>query len=416
MKSAPIFSQRLLIVWVAAAILIFACSLLLMEHASREGHAGRQETTGANAFSRSAIGHAGVADILRRLGLPVQESESGSLAKLRTGGVLVLAEPRPFEGGDNLRELLEAKTVLLVLPKRRGQPSVTHPGWIEEASLVLPFEAAWALHMLVPDGTVVRQDAVDRWTENDLGPVPALTAPIQLMQSARLRPVVATAQGILLGEFKDRGRRVWVLADPDVIANHGLAHAANADFAVAVITALRGSRGPVIFDETIHGFVTRSSNPWKLLFEYPFVIVTVQTLLVLLLLLWATMGRFGAPEVPPPPLDAGKRGLLENAARLLDFAGHQPIIVRRYVEATLRDTARQFHAPANLREAALIEWLRRVGHARTVTLDVAEIWGRAGGLQDGVRADPSLLAAIARDTHRWKREIIDGPQRHSRPR
>jgi len=154
MKSAPIFSQRLLIVWVAAAILIFACSLLLMEHASREGHAGRQETTGANAFSRSAIGHAGVADILRRLGLPVQESESGSLAKLRTGGVLVLAEPRPFEGGDNLRELLEAKTVLLVLPKRRGQPSVTHPGWIEEASLVLPFEAAWALHMLVPDGAV----------------------------------------------------------------------------------------------------------------------------------------------------------------------------------------------------------------------------------------------------------------------
>ena len=74
-------------------------------------------------------------------------------------------------------------------------------------------------------------------------------------------------------------------------------------------------------------------------------LATAQGVLAIALLLWATLGRFGAPEPAPPALEAGKRGLLRNIAKLLDFTGHHEIVVQRYVQETLRDAARQLHAP-----------------------------------------------------------------------
>src|SRR5262249_24720464 len=148
------------------------------------------------------------------------------------------------------------------------------------------------------------------------------------------------------------------LADPD-----------NAVFSVALINALRGADGNVVFDEVVHGLEEKAKSPLRLLFEFPFVLATIQGVIAVALLLWATMRRFGAPLAPPVELKSGKRSLIETTATLLDFARHRPIIIQRYVHEIIQDVARQLHAPAGLSEAALIEWLRRSARARNAQID-----------------------------------------------
>ena len=98
---------------------------------------------------------------------------------------------------------------------------------------------------------------------------PDLEAPIQLMHGDRLQPLIGDADGMLLGELTDRNRKIWVLSDPDVISNHGLARAGNAALAVAMIKRLRSGSGSVVFDETVHGFISEPASPLLLLFRFP---------------------------------------------------------------------------------------------------------------------------------------------------
>src|SRR5262249_5312273 len=155
-------------------------------------------------------------------------------------------------------------------------------------------------------------------------------------------------------------------------------------------------------------------NPFTLLFRFPFVIATAQGLLAIALLMWATLARFGASQSAPPPLSAGRAGLLQNMAKLIEFAGHQPERIRLYVHATDRDVARQLHAPRALGDGALITWLQRVGLARGVSVDCSALMVQAGEHRESSRRDPSSLVRLARDTHRWQREMLDARTRHPR--
>jgi hypothetical protein len=101
-------------------------------------------------------------------------------------------------------------------------------------------------------------------------------------------------------------------------------------------------------------------------------------------------------------------------AKLIEFTGHQPVMVARYVQETVRDVARQLHAPRALGGEGLIAWLQRVGGARGVDVDCGALMRRAGELGEGRRRDPSSLVGLARDVHRWKGEILDGRSRHPR--
>jgi hypothetical protein len=167
----------------------------------------------------------------------------------------------------------------------------------------------------------------------------------------------------------------------------------------------------VVFDETVHGFVVRPVSPFLLLFRFPFVVATVQGLIAVALLLWATLGRFGAPQTAPLALSAGREGLLSNMAKLVEFTGHQDVMVKRYVQETVRDVALALHAPRELAGAGLVAWLQRVGLARAVTVDCEDVLRRAAEPGTGGR-NLSVLVRLARDIHQWKGEIVDGRSRH----
>jgi Domain of unknown function (DUF4350) len=411
MSGEAVFSGRLLAGWIAGAVVVFAISLYLMGG----GEVSGPESTGASTFSRSAVGHAGIADVLQRLGIAVVKSRYNSLEKLTPQSVLVIAEPRPGQQSEEaIRALLKADRILLVLPKWTGLPSEQSPGWIREARLRSTGEAAWALHLVAPRAQVVRDDGEVKWATNPLGPAPSLAAPTQLLRGGDLRPIVAADRGMLVGEISGRDRTIWVLSDPDLISNHGLARGANATLAIALIKRLRGADGSVVFDEAVHGYVAKPTSPLLLLFDFPFVVATAQGLIAVGLLLWATMARFGAPQPLPPPLSAGRGGLLQNMAKLIELNGHQQIMVRRYVQETVRDVARQLHAPRGLSGDALLAWLQRVGTARAVEIDCRVLMDGADKLGAPQRRDSSLLVRLARDAHRWKGEILDGRSRHPR--
>jgi hypothetical protein len=408
--AAPIFSRKLMLGWIAGAVVIFAASLYLMGSKDYEG----PESAGASTFSRSAIGHAGIFEVLQRLDIPVIKSLSNSLDKVGAGGVLVLAEPRASLRQDDLISKLKAERVLLVLPKWFGLPSDQHPGWVREVRERSTSDPSSVVSLLASRMEAVREDGPVLWTTNELDLRPDVVKPTQLMRGTGLRPVIAGDKGMLVGELVERNRRVLVLSDPDVIANHGLAREGNAALAVALIKRLRMANGTVVFDEAIHGYTAPAENPFALLFRFPFVIATVQGLIAVALLLWATLARFGAPQSVPPPLSAGRAGLLQNMAKLIEFTGHQQVMVRRYVEETLRHVARQLHAPRALAGDALVAWLRRVGGARSVSVDCASLLQQARELGAAGRRDQASLVRLARETHRWQGEMLDGRTRDPR--
>ena len=353
--------------------------------------------------------------MLQRLDIPVIKSASNSLDRLGRGGVLVLAEPNAnLRKDDAIAALLKSEKVLFVLPKWVGLPSEQHPGWLRMVRQRLILDPTWAVKLVASRADVVREEGTVQWTTNELGLTPNVRTPLQLISGSGLRPVIASEQGMLVGELVERNRRVLVLSDPDVIANHGLARDGNAALAVALIKRLRGASGTVVFDESIHGYTAPAENPFSLLFRFPFVIATVQGLVAVALLLWATLARFGAPQSMPPPLSVGRAGLLQNMAKLIEFTGHQQVMVRRYVEETLRHVARQLHAPRALAGDALVAWLKRVGGARGVTVDCGALLQQARELGGAGRRDQASLVRLARDTHRWQGEMLDGRSRHPR--
>ncbi len=411
MTDRPVFSGRLLIALIAAAIGTFVLSLYLM---SRDDYGADRH--GPSSYSVSALGYAGIADLLQRLGTPVVKSRR-ELQSTLPDGVVIVAEPRISLLAQTAAPIPPlAQKMLLVLPKWVGYPGGERRSWIRRVVPKSIYDAERTLRLVLESAKVERVDEVKSWSVNRIGPPPPLTGRIQLVKSDQLSPLVASDEGVLLGEIRKDGRVIWVLSDPDVITNHAFtADGKGALFAVELVETLRGGKGAVIFDETSHGFLSRPSTTARLLFQFPYSIIALQVVVGIALLAWATMGRFGPPETPPPPLLAGKAGLVANVAHLMAFAGHERLIISRYVETTLRDTARELRAPRDLSQSQQIEWLRRIGKTRNVARDPAEIMRRIDRLfQSRGGSELSQFAQIARDIFRWKQEILDGPSRDSR--
>ncbi len=382
-----------------------------------------QRSAGADAFSTSAIGHHGLVALLERLKVPVVVSRHRSDAKAGGNGLLVLCEPRdpaPGEPADapklDALEGLVALRTLVVLPKWRGAPSPEHPQWIAEASL-LDVERARevALAALPPSArdqlTIVRLPA-DRSVhlapspdDELLGlPQPSLPGTQLLRGSDALEPVLAGPEGILLARLRgpeDRAR--WILADPDLLSNHGLPRRDNATLAVRILELAR-EEGAVVIDETMHGH-RRVETVWQELFHFPLVLAIAQALLAVALLLWAGVGRFGGLVAPPPPLPPGKRYLIDHTAELLRQGRHARVALGRYMAAALADAGRALHAPPGLQAEELAGWLDRARSrkdAAALEREVAE-WS--------ADAPSARAVALARRIHAWRQEILDGPFR-----
>jgi hypothetical protein len=222
-----------------------------------------------------------------------------------------------------------------------------------------------------------------------------------------LTPIIDSSLGQLLGEVEGSYRRTWVLSDPDLISNRGLQKGDNAIIAVGIIQAMMPEGGTVIVDEVIHGF-RRDPSVWRALFEFPIILITINAVAAAAILIWAATGRFGSPAPIDPPLKAGKATLIGNAAGLLQFGGHAAEILRRYLVVTFGDVARRVHAPAQLADGALDQWLDRIGKVRHVRAAAAELRRDAEHATVSGRVDDRRVLYVARDLYSWKQEMLHG--------
>ena len=378
-------------------------------------------TVAPSGYSRSAIGHEALVGVLDTLDVPVVVSRHRSARKVGPGGVLVVAEPRVDEPdllpdqeapGRRLERMIgRAPATLLVLPKWEGDADPQAPNWVRRASLVARDDVQAVLDALGIDAKVVRVPAAALTASGFDGteaPPAFLGDVAQVLVGPGIEGVIRTAEGALVAEVAGRGPALLLLADPEPISNAGLHRGANAVFVVGLIEGLRGDGGAVVFDETMHGF---ESNPsiWKELFTFPLVLVVLHITLLLGVLLWATMGRFGAPQKPPPALEPGTAFLVSSTADLLRHGTRAPRALGRFLDVTLRTAATALHAPSTLRGEERDAWLDRIAARRGVELRVADLRAAVRHAE----GKPSRVRAAAQEIYRWREEIQHGSVRRT---
>jgi hypothetical protein len=374
---------------------------------------GWEKSARPNSFSYSAIGHRAFVALLDELGVPVTVSRFDSGARAGKHALLVIIEPGALEHERDTRDLRAmlraADRTLLVLPKWAPVERFDHPpperdDWVSEVELLDPEEVGEVLALLGIGGRILRPTGPVEWSYGELGARPNLARP-QVIERGGVSPIVSCEQGILLGKLRVPWGDVTVLSDPDVLSNHGLARGGNAAFTVRALDLARGDREPVVLDETTHGFA-RNPNLYRSLFEFPLLLATVQALVVIGVLLWAAMGRFGAPERAGPAIEPGKDFLIDNIATMLRFGGHTSLALTGYLRVAVADVREKLHVPARLDDAEARAWLDRNAAGRRVhlTLDrLAGMVGKTAGRRDRVRT-----LRIAQLIHRWREEMIHG--------
>jgi hypothetical protein len=363
---------------------------------------------------------------MRRMDLTVMRSVRNPLRDAGDRGVLIVAEPltRLMLGADSGAYRLEdAKRLLFVLPKWKWSADPSRSSWVSRMSPADISEAQTALALVAMDGSMVfRADAPDTWTANEFQFSPEISGAAQMLHpSGRMRTLVGAGDGALLAEITEGERTVWILTDPDVMSNHGFMKGNNAAFMISVISALSKTGNenfsggtPIVFDETIHGFVSKNDSLLRMTMSFPYAIVTILGLIWVVLLVAAGAGRFGAPESAGRAIDFGKARLIDNGARLLDYGGHHAVTLARYARAAINEAARVLHVPDGLDAARTAEMIDRIGKSRNVSVSCSSIVNRLASAENAPRPDISGMMEIARLAHKLKGEISNGSGIHSK--
>lgn len=362
---------------------------------------------GADSFSRSALGHRAFVELAREDGYQVLVSRGRTADRASEGALTALLEPAVGPDDGRARGVLEgvqgaASRLLVVLPKRTGFPDQLRRGWIGAVRPVPIEQARRVLEALSLEAEVVRPAAtVARWT----GPLPApeLDEP-QLLRSKQLRPLLDSAEGMLVGELAEEGFRLIVVADPDVLATHGLGRGRNAELAMAILDRFGGDRLLVV-DETLHGHEIEPSITRELL-RFPLLLATLQAAATLALLAWAAAVQFGRPVPPAPLLRPGKAFLVEHTAELLRAGGHAGEAARAYLRAAREEVLARVPPPGGAETPAA--WLARLEAARGKAGMLRRLEQRVAHIEDGRRGAGAEAVRAAQQISRWREELTDG--------
>ena len=217
----------------------------------------RSDTTAeANALSRSAVGFAGLAELLPLAGIPAQIDRGPQGRAPGAPSLTILTPP----AGLSARELgaYRAQGPMLIILPKWAERAASEPSWLgrQGRSFRPQSDSSCGLTLVAGSVTVLRTngDAHDIQIvgQNDLSALPAATLNhIEALQHiGGVEPLLSARDyGPVLARSSFRTRwPVYILAEPDLFNNQGLANAGNARLALTVIAALRAGNGPVRFD------------------------------------------------------------------------------------------------------------------------------------------------------------------------
>jgi len=396
---SQVFSPRIALAIALVGIFAFSAFVTLLAYA--------QDLTAdpfcrANVYSKCAIGFAGLSEALRQAGEPALVNRT-KLPPGRTEGLMVAT---PEAGGEsNITGLGFSGPILVVLPKWATAPVPLRLSWGQNRGLIDP--SAMPHTDVLANTTVSRRTGAARPRLTGAAGTPfegvTLTSgAVERLQSLSAKgwtPVLTDETGAVV-MAQAPGTRIFVLAEPDLLDTRGLADADTFAAAAAIVRTLRNGDGPVIFDATLNGYkIDRSAL--KLMFDPPFLAVTICVAAALALAGWQTLNRFGPVRRAGRAYALGKEGLADNTAQLIRLAGREAKMAPRYAALTRAAVAKALGAPRDLSGEALTGFLDRM---RTIRGGGATL---AGLTAEAERArDRAQLTAVAQKLYRWRLEMM----------
>lgn len=329
----------------------------------------------SSRIERSAIGTDGLALWLQERGIEVLKTEPEEVVGQKTPILRILPlydtnltvgrrESEDFEDGSpraTLRDLpleafwskIESADTLVILPKWRSDmitSATADPGVLIPPGQITIF-SRWRGPTVADAGEGFVQAAIiNEQTDETLAGEAALYQARVFSDTIddECLPILSLAgKGTLLSrcdDLWDDGSSFYLLSDPDLLNNHGLANGDNADLAVALIEPLASGR-PVYIDTTIYANIidtsgqdprVRSLSDLGRFFEYPFSLFWIGIVIAVGLALWRGSRRFGAPVGETQTLDmASKVRTITASARLLRLAGSERDLVSAYIRARM---------------------------------------------------------------------------------
>jgi len=400
-----VFRPATIALILAIGLIGFVGSLVLGAYGSdlRSGHNG-----GGHALSNAAIGYGGVVQLAAATGRNPRIIRD---TRQWQGAELVVATPE--RGAVPVGGIVEQrlyKTTLMVLPKWQTAPDDQHSGWVRVKGL---------LPVAEPQGVLApaQQFDIERRAS---GGEPLITAPglpssirftaprpLQVItgltvpatdrsddETPGFVPLITDGHG---GTVLAKLDNLYVLADPDLLDNAGMATQRNAASALALLDWLnRDHPASIGFDVTLNG-LGRSSNPLQLVFDPPLLAMTLALAVVALLLGVHALAQFGAPRPRERAIAFGKAALVDNSAVLIRKAGRTHRLGGRYVQVIRERAMRVFGVPARLKGAAIDAYLDGLGGERLFTDLVAA--------SEAADSDRQMLAT-AQALHDWQQEKL----------
>lgn len=144
------------------------------------------------------------------------------------------------------------------------------------------------------------------------------------------------------------------------------------------------------------------------MFEFPLLLATLQALLTIAILLWASTGRFGSARRHVAAIAPGKAFLIDNTASLLHFGGHGTHMLSRYLQTTILDVKRGLHLPATVWHAELIGWLDRIAATRGISINLTKLIEQVTNESQSGRTNERHVLLLANRIYRWKQEMLHG--------
>ncbi|MEO8374899.1 MAG: hypothetical protein ABI471_06725 [Sphingomonas bacterium] len=360
------FRMRTVVLILAIGVLGFIGTLVLGAYAPdlRSGRNG-----GAHALSNAAIGFSGIVQLAQATGRNPQIIRD---PHMMDGEDLIIFTPdngkQDISLGINGRD---AKPTLFVFPKWETTGDPTHSGWVRYVGLK---DADDPERVLAP----AKKLKIDRRrsggrpliTTGDLPPEIRFTAPrpLQTISGPGVHPLITDEAGRVVVAQLGEGP-LYVIADPDLLNNKGVADAHQAAAALALLDWMNSSGSREIdFDVTVNG-LGHSRSPLKLAFEPPFLAMTLAIAAAVALAAWQATARFGSPRRREREIAFGKAALIDNTATLVRKAGRQAMLSGRYADVIRDRAAIVFGMSPRLHDAALDAQLDRLdGRARFTEL------------------------------------------------
>ncbi len=399
------FNARVMLWVIGAAILSFVGYVMLSAYAPemKRGEDGR-----GHAFSRSAIGYAGIIALRDDIGRsPNIIRDQAGLATSR----LVVVTPEADHDPDVLGKLIRDRgdnPTLIILPKHQTVPSFEKKGWVQASGQISESAITGILSDVVPV-TVNQQTAKqpERY-ESDWAPTVTFAKGqvVQTISGERLEPYITSDDGkILLAGVRrqtvtededDDYTPVYILSDPDVINNLGIGNRQMAYAATSILDELSTDKTKEVnFDVTLNGF-EGSRNLLKLAFEPPFLALSICLFVASLMVLANGLMRFGPPLGDVRAIAPGKGALVANTADLLRQAGIEHEVGGRYAALTRDTAAHALGLPPGMSADVVTERLDRVSRTGPTFSQVARGAEQASNSYD--------LLAAARALYHWRKE------------